>query len=531
MNAVTGFIPVRAAVPHRLRPVVVGCGIAGLATALHLARFGEVVVLSRGSLGPDGAATAWAQGGIAAAMAADDAPSLHAADTMAAGAGLTDAAIALAVAEAAPGVIDDLARWGVPFDRHGDGSLSLGLEAAHSRRRIVHVGGDATGFGLLVALVKAVRANERIEVIEGAALTDLLQDDLGVCGLVAVRDGAPLTLATRAVILATGGVGGLYAHTTNPLGAAGAGLAIAARAGATIRDVEFVQFHPTAIAAGRDPMPLATEALRGEGAILVNDRGERFMADLPAAELSPRDVVARAVWAELVSGSKVFLDTRACLGADLPRRFPSVAALCREAGIDPVTQPIPIRPAAHYHMGGIKVDARGRSTLPGLWACGEVSATGLHGANRLASNSLLEGAAFARWIAEDIAGQAALRAPRPVECATVADAGPVDAAAIHALRHDLEQAAGVIRDADGLTQAILRVAPLAQGTGVLGDRARVALMILVGALDRQESRGAQCRRDHPQVAAEACHSDLLLHQVLDRAHALSNMPARATAFA
>ena len=206
------------------------------------------------------------------------------------------------------------------------------------------------------------------------------------------------------MVLATGGIGGLYAHTTNPLSAQGGGLALAARAGAVLRDLEFVQFHPTAIAAGLDPMPLATEALRGEGAVLVNGRGERFMEDIPEAELAPRDVVARAIFAQICAGERIFLDTRHVLGERIARTFPGVTALCRAAGLDPVREPIPVRPAAHYHMGGIKVDDHGRSSVEGLWACGEVASTGLHGANRLASNSLLEALAYAAWIAEDIKG-------------------------------------------------------------------------------------------------------------------------------
>ena len=214
-------------------------------------------------------------------------------------------------------------------------------------------------------------------------------------------------------MLATGGIGGLYAATTNPLGAIGSGLALAARAGAVLRDLEFVQFHPTALALGADPMPLVTEAMRGEGAILVDGRGERFMADVPGAELAPRDVVARAIWRQIAAGQRVFLDARVALGGRFARRFPTVTAICRAAGLDPARQPIPVRPAAHYHMGGVAVTASGRTTVAGLWACGEVAATGLHGANRLASNSLLEAVAFAGWVAADLKGEAWRPRARP----------------------------------------------------------------------------------------------------------------------
>ncbi|MBI2318354.1 MAG: FAD-dependent oxidoreductase, partial [Betaproteobacteria bacterium] len=355
------------------RVIVIGGGIAGLAAALELAPL-PVTVLAGSPLGEE-AATALAQGGIAAAMGADDAPSLHSADTLAAAAGLGDPEIASRVAGAAPACIEDLCRRGVPFDRDAAGALSLGLEAAHSRHRIVHAGGDATGRAVLETLALAARANPAIELIEGVRAAELALHEGRVIGVHAARGGAPLTLAARAVVLATGGIGGLYAYTTNPLGATGSGLALAARAGAILRDVEFVQFHPTAIAAGGAdaPLPLASEAVRGEGAVLINGRGERFMAGIPGAELAPRDVVARAVWRQIEAGEAVFLDARAALGERFPKRFPSVAALCRKAGLDPVSKPIPVRPAAHYHMGGVAVDERGRTSVPGLWACVEVA--------------------------------------------------------------------------------------------------------------------------------------------------------------
>lgn len=408
--------------PHRTRDrvIVVGGGVAGLATALELAPM-PVTVLVPGRAGTD-AATAWAQGGIAAAMGEDDAPALHAADTLAAGAGLTDPEVARRITDAAPAVIERLIGWGVDFDREpvptavsatGSaylGQLALGLEAAHSRRRIVHARGDGTGRAVIDALVMAARRTPSIEILEDARAFELAVEDGAVVGVHAIMAGQRIFLPARAVVLATGGIGGLYERTTNPLVAIGSGLALAARAGARLRDVEFMQFHPTAIATGSDPMPLATEALRGEGAFLVNGRGERFMADVPGRELAPRDVVARAIEAQIAQGQPVFLDTRQVLGARITTRFPAVAALCATGGIDAVAQAIPVRPAAHYHMGGVTVDDHGRSTVDGLWACGEVASTGLHGANRLASNSLLEALAYARWIARDIAASTVARA-------------------------------------------------------------------------------------------------------------------------
>ena len=519
--------------PHRTRDrvIVVGGGVAGLATALELAPM-PVTVLVPGRAGTD-AATAWAQGGIAAAMGEDDAPALHAADTLAAGAGLTDPEVARRITDAAPAVIERLIGWGVDFDREpvptavsatGSaylGQLALGLEAAHSRRRIVHARGDGTGRAVIDALVMAARRMPSIEILEDARAFELAVEDGAVVGVHAIMAGQRIFLPARAVVLATGGIGGLYERTTNPLVAIGSGLALAARAGARLRDVEFMQFHPTAIATGSDPMPLATEALRGEGAFLVNGRGERFMADVPGRELAPRDVVARAIEAQIAQGQPVFLDTRQVLGARITTRFPAVAALCATGGIDPVAQAIPVRPAAHYHMGGVTVDDHGRSTVDGLWACGEVASTGLHGANRLASNSLLEALAYARWIARDIAASTVARAALGTR-ALVSSAAlplPTDANAVLELRRLMTRDVGVIRSDASLRRAILSLQVIAgqQSRSAVSDMAMVGLMVATAALDRHESRGAQFRSDHPQLSAIAQHSDLTLAQVRGRA--------------
>ena len=397
--------------------VIVGGGLTGLFCALKLAPR-PVTLIAAAPLG-QGASTAWAQGGIAAAVGDGDSAEAHAADTIAAGAGLVDEAVALELAREAPARIDDLLRYGVPFDRDLEGRLAVGREAAHSARRIVHVRGDMAGQAIIAALTEAVRRTPSIRVLEGFVAEALLTERQ--CGhrtdscarRMSLRQSRS-AIAARAVVLATGGIGHLYAVTTNPAEASGLGLAIAARAGAVIADPEFVQFHPTAIMVGRDPAPLATEALRGEGAVLVNGDGERFMAARhPLAELAPRDIVARGVFAEIAAGHGAFLDARTALGARFAEKFPTVYAACRAAGIDPATQPIPVAPAAHYHMGGVAVDARGRSSIEGLWAGGEVSSTGAHGANRLASNSLLEAVVYAARIADDIAGSA-LPAPSRV---------------------------------------------------------------------------------------------------------------------
>ncbi len=498
MNA---HAPFSFAAPDRV--VVVGAGVAGLATALRLAPR-PVTLVTASPLGL-GTATGWAQGGIAAAIAADDAPALHAADTLAAGAGLTEPDVARRVGEAGPGLIDWLVGLGAPFDRDAAGALALGLEAAHSRRRIVRAGGDSTGRLVLETLVRAVLATASIDVVVAHA-RHLVRDAHGaVAGVVCERGGARLHLPARAVVLATGGIGALYASTTNPRGAIGAGLALAARAGATLRDMEFVQFHPTAIAVGADPMPLATEALRGEGARLVDADGAPIMAGIAGGDLAPRDVVARGIFQAQARGARVFLDCRGALGARMAERFPTVAGLCATAGIDPRAEAIPVRPAAHYHMGGVRVDAQGASTVPGLFACGEVASTGLHGANRLASNSLLEAMAFAPWIAGAVES---VPRPGPAEAEPEPARPATDLAAIRAV---MEARVGVVRDADGLAVAVRRLAPSARAGC---DAALVGLVVAASALSRRESRGAHWRSDCPDQAP-ARHTETTLAQIWD----------------
>jgi L-aspartate oxidase len=492
------------------RPVVIGAGLAGLMTALRLAEHEPVVVLTSQPLG-EGAASGWAQGGVAAAVGADDSAALHADDTLGAGDSLCDPDAVQRITGAGADTIARLIALGARFDTTPDGALKLGLEAAHSRRRIVHANGDSTGREILRAMVQAAQACEDIAILEGVDARRLLLDANGaVAGVLAAGpDGSALTLRTARVVIATGGLGGLYAHTTNPRTALGQGLAMAARAGAELADMEFVQFHPTALDVGLDPMPLVSEAVRGEGAILIDDAGERFMASYARAELEPRDVVSRAVWAQLMQGRRVFLDARDAIGARFVAAFPQITAACRAAGVDPVSQPIPIRPAAHYHMGGIAVDSRGRTSVAGLWACGEVSSTGLHGANRLASNSLLEAAACGAEVALDVAAaDRAGRRPEPQALPAAPSAGLVRAA--------VEQHAGVLRDRSGLEAAIQALAPLAAGAGPACDPALVGLFIAHGALARRESRGGHSRTDYPTPASHAVRTLLSLSDVLDK---------------
>jgi len=484
--------------------VIVGAGLAGLFTALKLAPL-PVTVISAARFG-EGASSLWAQAGIAAAVAEGDSPEAHAADTIRAGAGIVDEKVAHLLANEARDRIADLLRYGVPFDKDLEGHFSLGREAAHGRNRILHVRGDTAGRAIMQALLAAVRATPSITVLEGYAARDLVLRDGRVAGIeLAYVNGVSrsLILPATAVVLATGGAGQIYAITTNPREARGEGIAIAARAGAVIADAEFVQFHPTAINIGRDPAPLATEALRGEGALLINARGERFMRAVHAdAELAPRDVVARAVYREVQSGRGAFLDCRS-LGAKLAEHFPTVFAACRSAGIDPTCEPIPVAPAAHYHMGGILTDAQGRTTVDGLWACGEVASTGAHGANRLASNSLLEAVVSGARVADDIASRstAPLGAVRPSEItpATAISDGD-NKQGEQRLRRTMAAEVGVIRDERSLTSALATISVLekeTKGDRRLANMLTTAKLIAAAALQRRESRGAHFRSDYP----------------------------------
>ena len=469
------------------QPLIVGAGLAGLMTALATTR--RCVVLCAGRLEdvtPPPGSSVLAQGGMAAAVGPDDSPALHAADTLQAGAGLCDPQVVDRITRDGPAIITRLTDLGVKWDRQADGSLQLGLEAAHSRRRIAHAGEDATGAMIMRALVARVRQTPRITVIEHAHARDIVMHDGAVAGLRLTVSGRELTLPTTAVVLATGGVGSLFADTTNPAGATGSGLAIAARAGAVLGNMEFVQFHPTALSAGKEGQRLCliSEAVRGEGAILVDETGARF-----TEELATRDTVARAVWRHMMQGHRIYLDARKAVGADFPHHFPAIFALCQSHGIDPVTQPIPVRPAAHYHMGGVVVDMQGRTGITGLWAAGEVACTGLHGANRLASNSLLEAAAYGSWIGQALDG-CILPAPSPVM--PVADMETVRPAPSQPYRRIMSHYAGVIRTGDGLLEGLQRLS-----ADMRTDAGLICTTILYAALQRHESRGAHFRSDFP----------------------------------
>jgi L-aspartate oxidase len=470
-------------------PVIVGAGAAGLMAALWLAP--RPVTLICGGEFASGTATGWAQGGIAAAIGGDDSAQLHAADTIAAGAGLCDPQAVARIVEQAPWAIEFLNQHGARF------APELGLEAAHQRRRIVHAA-DATGAEVMRVLVNAVRRSPHISIVEQAKVTEIAVQDGAVRGLHVASSKGPLGIATSAVILATGGLGGLFAETTNPPGALGSGLALAARAGAVLRDMEFVQFHPTALDCGLDPMPLISEAVRGEGAVFVD---ARFVPFMQGGDLAARDIVSRAVAAKFAEGGKVFLDTRALS----EQKFPKMFAACRAAGIDPEKDPVPVRPAAHYHMGGIAVDANGESNLRGLFACGEVAATGLHGANRLASNSVLEALVSGRIAAEACAGRSITAAVLPA-----ARRRADDPRLLPMIRKLCSENLGILRNAAGLAATMNSLAPFAAES----DAALAAWLIAEAALRRRESRGAHFRTDYPATAHCAVSSRSQLPEFL-----------------
>ncbi|MGW6687538.1 L-aspartate oxidase [Streptomyces sp. NPDC054961] len=506
--------------------VVVGSGVAGLTAALRCAAAGRrTVVVTKARL--DDGSTRWAQGGIAAALGDGDTPEQHLEDTLVAGAGLCDeAAVRLLVTEG-PGAVRRLIEAGAVFDTSAEtGEIELTREGGHHRRRIAHAGGDATGAEISRALVEAVQA-AGIETVENALVLDLLQDERGRTAGVTLHvmgegqhDGVGAVRAP-AVILATGGMGQVFSATTNPSVSTGDGVALALRAGAEVSDLEFVQFHPTVLFLGPDAegqQPLVSEAVRGEGAYLVDADGVRFMTGQhELAELAPRDIVAKGIMRRMQEqGTQhMYLDARH-FGAQMwEHRFPTILAACRSHGIDPVTEPIPVAPAAHYASGGVRTDLHGRTTVPGLYACGEVACTGVHGANRLASNSLLEGLVFAERIADDIIALAAGPAGPAGPAVPVPATGPLQPAeARYEIQRIMTDGAGVLRSAASLRRAAAALEALyATAAGELETRGKtavpgtetweatnllcVARVLVAAAQERAETRGCHWREDHP----------------------------------
>jgi L-aspartate oxidase len=473
--------------------LIVGGGLAGLFLALKLAPR-RCTVIAMAPLG-QAAASAWAQGGLAAALSPEDDPAFHAADTVAAGAGIVDPVVARLIAEDGPARVRDLLELGVPFDRTADGELALSLEAAHSKARVARVSGDLAGKAIMEALSYAISVATHIELIQGVKALALLQDGNGrITGVLAEDSGRKkLSLHAAETVLCAGGAGGLYAITTNPKSSQGDAIAMTYQAGALIADPEFVQFHPTAIDVGRDPAPLATEALRGEGAHLVDRKGHAFMEKYHhLGDLAPRDEVARAIHAEREAGRGAFLDCRKAVGSHFPEQFPTVFDACLSAGIDPRTDPIPVAPAMHYHMGGVVSDLWGRTSLEGLSACGESSSTGAHGANRLASNSLLEAVVFAERTARRLK-DADLIAPGDGKAHAPPD---LPDGVLSELRSHMHRQCGVIRDANGLGDMLEWLAGAEKRNGPA--RAIIAAKLIVAAaLAREESRGGHFRSDFP----------------------------------
>jgi L-aspartate oxidase len=516
---------------------IVGGGIAGLSLALRLPPHMRVALFTKGQLGESN--TRYAQGGLAVALGADDSPQLHFQDTLAAGAGLCDEEAVRILVEQAPAAVRWLIAMGVQFDRAQPGSdahatpdgLLLGREGAHSRWRVLHAGGDATGAEIERALTTALRARPALTLYEETYITDLLLRN-GVCvGVKGIdHDRQAFTIDARATVLASGGAGGLWLHTSNPAGATADGLALAWRAGAALVDLEFMQFHPTVLVADGSSH-LISEAVRGEGAYLRNHGGERFMPRYsPQAELAPRDVVARAILSEMLAERTEcqYLDLRHLPAAKMHARFPTISAICRQHSLDLASDLLPVAPAAHYCMGGVMVDSRGRTTLPGLYAVGEVACTGVHGANRLASNSLLEGLVYGLRVADLLAAGNALHDEPVPHKGTMLIAynnslseempstGNMDELTTERIRRELRQVmwqrVSLCRDRDGLLEARRKVQELRRmllAAGPAGERGRVerqrieafnmlqvADLVIAAALERRESRGSHWRLDY-----------------------------------
>src|SRR5437762_6528027 len=499
-------LPYLSAMPDRLRTrvLVIGSGVAGLHTAWRAAEHSDVLLLTKRSLFDS--ATAYAQGGDAAALGAGASPELHRRDTLAAGAALCDAAAVKVLVEEGPTRVRELQAAGAEFDLEPEtGRLRLGREAAHSRKRIVHAHGDQTGAEVARTLVNRVRRSKRIRVVEKARVLDLIVHRGACVGVRASVRGAPTEIIADVTVLATGGCGQVYRYTTNPVVATGDGYAIAHRAGARLADMEFVQFHPTALDTPENPLQLISEAVRGEGAVLLNEEGKRFMLERHRlAELAPRDVVAREIFRERIGGRRVFLDAR-MLGKTFEQRFPGIFAICRARAVDPSVDLIPVTPAAHYMMGGVVTDLRGRASLNRLYACGEVSRPGVHGANRLASNSLLVGLVFAERVARDmIAGGQLPTQPRNTtwDVPVLPFRGSAQVAA-DAIRQVMWDHCGIDRSANGLRVGLTKLEEiecrLPEGATEEANMVQTSRLIADAALLRKESRGGHYRSDFPRA--------------------------------
>ena len=486
--------------------LVIGSGVGGLTVALETPGL-RVGLLTKTELGRGGSSP-MAQGGVAAAIGPGDSPAAHAEDTLAAAAGLAVPERVRILTEEGPARIAALLALGTRFDRDGAGHLALGREAAHGRARILHANGDATGSEIVRALREAVESAPTVEVFERTFACELVMEQGRVVGVLARHAAGTVVLhLARGVVLATGGIGQVYRHTTNPRENTGDGLAIAARAGVRLADLEFVQFHPTALDVGADPMPLLTEALRGAGATLVDEGGWCFMPDFhPAGELAPRDVVARALWEMRRQGRRTLLDARDAIGPRVESEFPTAFRHCLEHGFDLRREPVPVSPAAHYHMGGIAVDTHGRTSLAGLWACGEVSCVGVHGANRLASNSLLDAMVFGARVGRDLAREVRRLPPAKALVGRhddLLDDESTEDRAHAEIRREIRDLmwrdVGLVRTGDGLQRAVHGLIGVARrlgpGSSETHNLLTVAGLVTQAAYARRDSRGAHFRAD------------------------------------
>lgn len=497
---------------------VIGTGVGGLAVALA-ATDRRVALLTKGMLGLSGSSP-YAQGGIAAAVGPEDSPVAHAADTRLVGRGLNDAGVVDLLTQGGPDAIEQLIRWGTEFDRTEDGELDLGREAGHQFHRILHAGGDATGREIVRAMSAAAADRDNVEIFEHFFVWDLLLDAQGcVVGVLGLRGEERVAIVAGETVLASGGLGQIYRYTTNPKAVTGDGVAMAARAGARLVDLEFVQFHPTTLDVGANDagqVPLLTEALRGDGAWLVDETGHRFMFDVDeAGELAPRDVVARTLFLRAARGEKNLLDLRpvAASAEEFAEHFPTADASCRAAGLDPMAAPVPVTPAVHYHMGGVWVDGSGRTSVPGLWACGEVTSTGAHGANRLASNSLLEALVFGLRLGSAVASSP-VRSSEPRHAGGFPPSRPAALGRperVEELIGELRDVAwsdiGIVRSRPRLERALVRLDEIerqlpagnpTQRSGELRNMITTARLVAQCALRREESRGGHYREDFPE---------------------------------
>ena len=491
--------------------VIVGGGVAGLTVALNLAPR-KVCVITKSSLGVN-TSSSWSQAGIAASIDKDDSNQQHLDDTLKTAKGLADEAVVKKIVSESANVIKDLENIGVKFDKNPDGSFNLGLEGAHSHKRIVGSKGDSSGIEIMRGLINEVEKSEHITVLENISIDSIMHEENTIYGVIGrfTDNNIPnnhVVIQSSHIVLATGGLGGIFANTTNPRSSYGEGIALAAQVGATLSDMEFVQFHPTGLDFGLDPTPLATEAIRGAGAHLVNQNNERFMLGVhPEVELAPRDIIAQNIFQQLDQGNSVFLDCRNTIGGNFETRFPQVHSYCVRAEINPEKDLMPIIPVAHYHIGGVKTDLTGRTSVEGLWCCGEVAATGVHGANRLASNSLLEALVFGKIVAQEINKQPFKQQSDVVSSSFIKTYKEKTRSKIRArkfiwqLRSTMMRNLGIVRNQTsifkGLTE-IIRIERESRGLSAkLNDMILVSKFIIVGAMKRAESRGCHLRFDYP----------------------------------